>query len=246
MPQKNAWVRIGDFFFRYRNVAFPVVLLALFLAFRPAGSYFGEVRLEHWTDWLAVAITIAGLIARAAVIGFAYIKRGGLNKRVYADGLVTEGIFGVCRNPLYLGNMLIYAGVFLMHGHPLVVVLGIVSYFLIYQSIIAAEEFFLRDKFGQAYVDYCRTVPRWLPGLSGLKASTRGMSFNFRRVLVKDYTTMANAAMALLLLKLLETYHNEPRLDFEQALAVILPAVAAVLAATGAIALAKRCKWLHA
>ncbi|MFC3677238.1 methyltransferase family protein [Ferrovibrio xuzhouensis] len=245
-PQKNAWIRVGDFFFRYRNAAFPVVLLGLFLAFQPAGSYFGEVSLEHWTDGLAVAITLVGLVVRAAVIGFAYIKRGGLNKRVYADGLVTGGIFGVCRNPLYLGNMLIYAGVFLMHGHPVVVALGIISYFLIYQSIIAAEEFFLRGKFGQAYADYCRAVPRWLPGLSGLKESTRGMTFNFRRVLVKDYTTVANAAMALLLLKLLETYHNEPRINFDQALTVILPVVALVLATTGFIALAKRRKWLHA
>src|SRR3546814_20757943 len=76
------------------------------------------------------------------------------DKALGPGGLVTGGIFGVCRNPLYLGNMLIYAGVFLMHGHPLVVALGIISYFLIYQSIIAAEEFFLRGKFGQAYADY--------------------------------------------------------------------------------------------
>jgi len=246
LPRKSAWVRTGDFFFRYRNAVFPVVLVALFATFRPPAQYLGSESLEEWKDVLAIAVALAGLAFRATVIGFAYIKRGGLNKRVYADNLVTEGFFGLCRNPLYLGNMLIYAGVFLMHGNPWVVGLGILGYWLIYESIIAAEEFFLRDKFGPGYADYCHDVPRWLPRLSRFSEALHGMRFNWKRVVVKDYTTMANAAMALLLLELLERYYARSTAEFLSDLALGTPFLAALLAATAFIALAKRWKWLRA
>jgi len=245
-PQKSLWVKIGDFFFKYRNAVFPVILIGLFVGFRPANAYFGQESLEHWKDAAAIAITLSGLAFRASVIGFAYIKRGGLNKKVYADNLVTEGFFGVCRNPLYVGNMLIYIGVFVMHGNPWVMVLGILSYWLIYESIIAAEEYFLRAKFGPGYEAYCRDVPRWLPKFSRLRDSIEGMEFNFKRVLVKDYTTIANGFMALLLLELLETYHFEPAEVFERELIVTLVIVALLIAATAFISIAKRKKWLRA
>ncbi|MEQ8402481.1 MAG: isoprenylcysteine carboxylmethyltransferase family protein [Roseitalea porphyridii] len=245
MQQKSLWVKIGDFFFRYRNAVFPVILVVLFLGFAPPAQYFDRENLEEWKDLAAVCITLSGLAFRAAVIGFAYIKRGGLNKRVYADDLVTEGFFGVCRNPLYVGNMLIYAGVFLTHGDPYVVVIGIASYYFIYESIIAAEEFFLRGKFGAGYAAYCRDVPRWLPDWRQIKHATAGMDFNVKRVVMKDYTTAANAAMALLLLQLLESYYAEPAAEFSRQATYSLVVLAVILGATGAIALAKRRKWLR-
>jgi len=238
-PEKGLWVRIGDFFFKYRNAAFPVILVVLLVGFPPAGP-------AGWLDVVAVAVTLSGLGFRAAVIGFAYIKRGGLNKMVYAEDLVTGGFFGVCRNPLYVGNMLIYAGVFLMHGNPYAIALGIVGYWLLYESIIAAEEYFLREKFGPGYDDYCRDVPRWLPHFGRLKQATEGMRFNVKRVLVKDYTTMANAAMILLLLELLETYYYGTQDAFLSDLTITSVLIALVLAVTGFIALAKRRKWLRA
>ena len=245
MPEKSLWVRIGDFFFKYRNLVFPVILFALFIGFPPAGQYFGSEALEEWKDVVAIAVTLSGLAFRAAVIGFAYIKRGGLNKKVYAVDLVTEGFFGVCRNPLYVGNMLIYLGVFLMHGNPYAVVIGVASYWLIYESVIAAEEYFLRQKFGPGYADYCRDVPRWIPNFGRLKEATEGMTFNVKRVLLKDYPTVANGLLALLLLELLETFYYAPAATFTRDLSYTLVPVALILAVTGAIALAKRRKWLR-
>ena len=242
--QKSLWIKSGDFLFRYRNAIFPVILFALFFGFPAPSAYFGQESLEEWADVAAIFIVVTGLAVRAAVIGFAYIKRGGLNKRVYAESLVTQGFFGICRNPLYLGNMIIYAGVFLMHGNPAVVLIGTASYFLIYSDIIAAEELFLRQKFGAAYESYCRDVPRWLPALRSFQDATEGMQFNVKRVFMKDYTTIANALMALLLLELLEHYQSEARAEFWQELPYFATAVALVLAVTGMIALAKRRKWL--
>ncbi len=189
---------IGRFFFKYRNQAFPLIIIALFVSSPPATTFFGSAALEGWKNIIALLVVMAGLVLRATVIGYAYIKRGGLNKRVYASDLVTEGMFGVCRNPLYVGNMLIYSGLFLFHGNPVVVVAGCLLFGLIYQCIIYAEEEFLANKFGEAYGAYCRDVSRWGLKLSAFSSSTEGMAFNAKRVIAKDYSTMSSTLIALL------------------------------------------------
>jgi protein-S-isoprenylcysteine O-methyltransferase Ste14 len=64
----------------------------------------------HGLDALGVVVLAGGLALRSLVVGLAYIKRGGKGKKVYADALVTDGIFAHSRNPLYLGNILILCG----------------------------------------------------------------------------------------------------------------------------------------
>lgn len=195
---KKFMLTIGNFFFKYRNQAFPLIIVALFIAFPPTTTVLSSAALEQWKDFLALVIVAAGLVLRSTVIGYAYIKRGGLNKRVYAKDLVTEGMFGVCRNPLYVGNMLIYSGLFLFHGNPVVVVAGCLLFAFIYQCIIYAEEEFLANKFGEAYRAYAQDVPRWGLKLGAFSASTEGMAFNMRRVVAKDYSTMSSTLIALL------------------------------------------------
>jgi len=195
---KKLMLPIGNFFFKYRNQAFPLIIVALFIAARPTTAILGSAALEQWKDIVALLIVLAGLVLRATVIGYAYIKRGGLNKRVYAKDLVTEGMFGVCRNPLYVGNMLVYSGLFLFHGNPVVVIIGCLLFAFIYQCIIYAEEEFLADKFGEAYRAYCLDTPRWGLKLSAFSTATEGMAFNFKRVIAKDYSTMSSTLIALL------------------------------------------------
>jgi hypothetical protein len=142
-------------------------------------------------------VVVLGLLIRAAVVGFAYIKRGGVKKKVYADNLVTDGLFGVVRNPLYVGNALIYIGVYLMHGHPVTMALGIVAFLFAYQCIVLAEENYLRGKFGPGFDDYCADVPRWWPRLGRLGASIEGMRFNLQRTVFYEYTAVGNAVMLL-------------------------------------------------
>jgi len=185
-------IRIGNFFFRYRNRLFPLIVVALFAIDAPRPSFTPM-------DAVAIGLTFARLLLRGWVIGYAYIKRGRLNKQVYADQLVTEGWFGVCRNPLYVGNMLIYSGVFLLHGSPIVAAAGICVFLFIYQCIIYAEEAFLQNKFGDAYARYCEDVARWMPRPSRYRAATASMQFQLGRALQKDYSTIATACVMLVL-----------------------------------------------
>ena len=196
----NSFVRFGNFVFRFRNVLFPAVLLALFLAFRP--QYLGgSERLDYLLDAIGLAVAASGQLLRILVIGSVYIIRGGRNRRVYAKDLVTEGFFAHSRNPLYLGNLMVLLGLFLIYHSPWVYTLGGVFFVLSYAGIVAAEEAYLRRKFGPGYDAYMRAVPRWLPRFRGLRQSLSGVRFNWRRVVLKEYTsTYTWMAIAVVLL----------------------------------------------
>lgn len=187
-------VAIGNFLFKTRNWLFPLFILAVFIPFRPDSALFGSSRTKAI---IAIAVVALGLLIRASVVGFAYIKRGGLKKKVYADNLVTDGIFGVVRNPLYVGNVLIYIGVFIMHGQPITMAVGIISFLFAYQCIVFAEENFLRNKFGPGFDAYCADVPRWFPRLNKLGGAIDGMRFNVERTIFYEYTAVANGVMLL-------------------------------------------------
>lgn len=185
-------VSIGNFLFKWRDKLVPVTILTLFLLAHPLVT-------SPMLKMAALSLSLGGLALRGAVIGYAYIKRGGVNKKVYAAELVTDGLFGVCRNPLYVGNIMIYTGLFLFHGHPLVIVLGIPMFLFFYVSLVAAEEAYLANKFGDGYQAYCRDVPRWTLKMSRFQSAVEGMEFNVWRVITKDYTTAATTLIALTL-----------------------------------------------
>lgn len=233
-----SWLlRCGDFFFRWRNVAFPVVLVALFLTLRPQ-PWLGDEARDEWLDLAGVLVACAGQGLRALVIGLAYIKRGGLNKQVYADRLVTGGMFQVCRNPLYVGNALILLGLLLIFHHPVAYAVGIAFFGFVYWSIVASEERFLRSKFGQAYAEYCARVNRFMPSLGRLPQATRGMTFNWRRVLLKDYGSAYGWVLAAILLQL---YEEELRNGAGVLLHNLQPYLAEIAVATALVVLIR---WL--
>src|SRR5690625_1233205 len=116
-PQESLFIRYGNFLFKYRNIIFPLVLCALLFGFYPVQPL-GNTDWSVGMNLLGFLISLTGEGIRVAVIGLAYIKRGGVNKRVHADTLVVEGIFAHCRNPLYLGNLLILLGLFIIHNNP--------------------------------------------------------------------------------------------------------------------------------
>jgi protein-S-isoprenylcysteine O-methyltransferase Ste14 len=76
--------------------------------------------------------------------------------------LVTSGIHGWTRNPIYLGMFLIYAGIGVATESIWVLLLTLPLAFLIRYGVVAREEVYLERRFGDAYLDYKRRVRRWL------------------------------------------------------------------------------------
>jgi len=229
--RESLLVACGNFFFRYRNAIFPVVLLALAASFPPAYPR-GSARLDRWMDLLGFAVALAGQSLRAGVIGYAYVSRGGRHGRVYAKRLVTEGFFRHSRNPLYVGNLLILLGLFIIHNNPWVYLLGGAFFLFAYRAIVAAEEAYLRGKFGTQYDAYCRDVPRWLPDFRGLRHSLEGFRFDWRRLVIKEYgSTYAWIATVLALLAYESLVHADGTPRYFGVLSVLLAGASAGWAA---------------
>ncbi len=138
-------VKIGNFIFHYRNILFPLFYALLFV---PSALLFANGK-EMLI--LGFMVGLSGQITRMTTIGLVYIIRGGKNRQVYAEELVTSGIFSHCRNPLYVGNILMIVGLGIMSNTIFFNLLLIPLFLFFYQAIVRAEENFLDSKFGNAY-----------------------------------------------------------------------------------------------
>ena len=76
--------------------------------------------------------------------------------------LVTSGVYRLTRNPMYLGMVLMMAGMALWFG-TLPYYLVVVLYFLVINEVFCPfEEERLVDTFGKEYSEYQRKVRRWV------------------------------------------------------------------------------------
>lgn len=182
-PRERLLVRAGNFWFHWRNALFPFAFLLVFL---PGPRLFAST---VTAAVLGFAVAGLGQFVRAFTIGFKYVIRGGRNRCVYAEDLVTDGLYHHVRNPMYVGNLLILFGVTCASNSWGCVLVAVPLFLFIYSAIVAAEENFLRAKFGAAFDAYCRDVPRWLPHLAHLGDTLGGMRFHWKRVIVKEYGT---------------------------------------------------------
>ncbi len=77
--------------------------------------------------------------------------------------LVTRGLYRRMRNPIYVAIVLIIAGEALLFNSAILLGYAALLLVLFHLRVVLFEEPRLRRRFGGAYDDYCRAVPRWLP-----------------------------------------------------------------------------------
>lgn len=186
----------GGVFLRYGKGALPIVILAAYSLATPGEEIFGSGHLERLLDVTALAAVLLGLTVRAVAIGSA----GGPESR-----LVDSGVYGLSRNPRYLGSLLVCVGIFLMHGSLNVVLTGTLACVLIYAAMVHAEEGELSARFGERYRAYRQAVPRWMPRLSRLRRANLGIDFSVRRALANDWLTIAATAVTLVFIEVHES-----------------------------------------
>jgi protein-S-isoprenylcysteine O-methyltransferase Ste14 len=119
-----------------------------------------EAALIRWTVGgglilIGVAIVVAGVrnFSRAAT-------PVPSNQPVRA--LVTTGIHGWSRNPIYVGMFLLYVGIGIAARGPWVLILALPLVIILRYGVVAREETYLERRFGDAYRDYKARVHRWL------------------------------------------------------------------------------------
>jgi protein-S-isoprenylcysteine O-methyltransferase Ste14 len=113
--------------------------------------------------WVAGGgVILAGLAI--AVAGAGNFGRAGTpvpsNQPVRA--LVTTGIHGWSRNPIYVGMSLIYAGICIAAASPWMLMLVVPLVIVLRYGVVQREEAYLERRFGDAYRDYKARVRRWL------------------------------------------------------------------------------------
>jgi protein-S-isoprenylcysteine O-methyltransferase Ste14 len=198
-------VAIGNFFFHYRNVLLPLFFLAVFIPSPPL--------LDNPTVALVTGLSIAmlGQLVRGGTIGFVYIIRGGQNRRVHAETLVTEGIFAHCRNPLYIGNILVSVGMGIASNSLAFFLFISILIIFIYEAIVRAEENFLRNKFKGDFDNYAKRVHRWIPNFAGFSETLKNHRFAWKRVIIKEYNSTYSGSTLGLLIVAKVVYDNPSR-----------------------------------
>jgi protein-S-isoprenylcysteine O-methyltransferase Ste14 len=76
--------------------------------------------------------------------------------------LIQEGPFRYTRNPLYLSDAMIYAGIAVLRNSLWAIVLLPLGMFAIQREVMGREERYLEQVFGEEYLDYKARVRRWI------------------------------------------------------------------------------------
>ncbi len=89
---------------------------------------------------------------------------GGPGISVPPERIVSDGIYGWVRNPMYLGHLIFLAGIALIVGSWIAAAVFVFHAFW-FDARVKEDEERLAQRFGDPYRDYCRRVKRWIPGV---------------------------------------------------------------------------------
>lgn len=117
----------------------------------------------HWISVIvAGCLLLVGIAAFAAGIGNFSCAATPVQGTRPTRTLVTRGIHGWSRNPIYLGMFLVYGGIGIAVRSPWILVLLMPLAATIRYGVVAREEAYLERRFGDAYRDYKARVRRWV------------------------------------------------------------------------------------
>jgi protein-S-isoprenylcysteine O-methyltransferase Ste14 len=118
------------------------------------------IDLIHWI--IGSSLILIGVALGAA--GIRNFSRAGTPVRSIQPtrALVTTGIHGWTRNPIYLGMFLVCGGIGVAARSPWILILMLPLAITIRCGVVAREEAYLARRFDDAYRDYKARVRRWL------------------------------------------------------------------------------------
>jgi protein-S-isoprenylcysteine O-methyltransferase Ste14 len=180
----------GAFLFRWRSfipiLMVPLALLAMTQSADIEGR-FGAGAERIWA-YGCLILAFLGLAIRVLTVGFVPGRTSGRNTTEQrADRLNTTGLYSIIRNPLYVGNFVMFMGYMLATKVWWLALLAAIVYWVYYRRIIATEEAFLRGKFDAEFESYAQRVPATIPNLLGWRSPD--LAFSWRTVLRREYVT---------------------------------------------------------
>jgi protein-S-isoprenylcysteine O-methyltransferase Ste14 len=153
----GALERAGGWLFRQRTWL-PVPIAAALLLIPPDDL---PQHLSTSLAWLGVPIVALGELLRLWAV-----HHIGVISRTRSDRLgplIDTGPFSLLRNPLYVGNILLWTGFAVSARLPWLVPVVLLLLALEYHAIVRWEERLLEARLGDSYRRYAANVPRWIP-----------------------------------------------------------------------------------
>lgn len=92
-----------------------------------------------------------------------------LFEKVEENKLITTGVYSITRNPVYSGALLGCTGAVLIANNLILLFVPVICWIYMTIFLINTEEKWLRDLYGQEYIDYCKKVNRCIPWFSSEK-----------------------------------------------------------------------------
>jgi protein-S-isoprenylcysteine O-methyltransferase Ste14 len=156
----------------------------------PAGTVLGVVFLvfmhpSHRSLWLGAVISAAGALLRFWAAG--HIVKGKV--------LTRSGPYAYCRNPLYLGSLIMALGVIIGgQGYWLLPVFAL-FFITFYFPVMRAEEQELFESHGNDFVEYSQNVPLFLPRFRPAGYPVSGFQWN-RAIRNREHRTVIGLFLA--------------------------------------------------
>jgi protein-S-isoprenylcysteine O-methyltransferase Ste14 len=162
LPQRDdAYGYVG------RAFKLTILLIAAFVllrAFWPASvqvlGTMGTLQTPMWTvlGWVLMGLSLVIMLVAQAQMGLSW--RIGIDEKNHT-GLVTQGLFALSRNPIFLSLRITLLGLFFHSPNGLTLALASVGEVLM-QLQVRLEEQHLLGQHGEVYATYCQNVRRWM------------------------------------------------------------------------------------
>lgn len=154
-----------------------------------------------------IVLLLLGELIRINAVRYA----GGVTRtmNVGAPSLCTSGPYSFTRNPLYLGNMIIYIAICTISGGEYMVEMCLIVFLFFtfqYIMIISLEEETLKKLFKEKYDSYCENVPRLFPRVSAWNGLNEHSPSSFSKTIKTEKRTLQNIFLILLLITLKTFY----------------------------------------
>ena len=143
----------------------PFVLFYFYLVFAHAFNLPPVSRQEFFHSeiiaWIGVLFCLVGLsLLLWSLISFGQSFRVGIDTE-HPDKLITTGVFAFSRNPIYTAFALILLGQFLIIPNWIILIYTVAGVWLFHRQVLR-EEAYLKQHYGQEYLEYSRRVRRYI------------------------------------------------------------------------------------
>ena len=112
--------------------------------------------------FLGVILTIAAILLFVKSVRIFNIRKEKLHPRSISTQIFKDGPFQFSRNPIYLAMFVLLIGIGLTLNSLWFLYSGLVVAIMLHYGVIIPEENYLEKEFGKDYLEYKKTVRRWL------------------------------------------------------------------------------------